>query len=401
MNPHLIEWLDLVIRWLHVITGVAWIGASFYFVWLENMLERDKPDLPPGIEGDLWAVHGGGFYYLTKYKVAPDKMPKTLHWFKWEAYFTWIFGFSLLTIVYYFKADSFMVDKSVADISAMTSIALGVGSIVIGWVVYDVLCRTPLLKRPSLFLVTMYLFMVAAAYGLSEFLSPRAAYIHVGAMLGTMMAGNVFFVIIPGQKKMVSAAEQGREPNAADGRYASLRSRHNNYFTLPVLFIMVSNHFPTTYGNEYGWAILAGLSAVGIAIRHHFNVRHKTNQYAWTMAAGALAILALAFVTSPDFGKNDKRAALEAMAPVPFATVDKIVTERCTVCHSETPSDAVWKTAPLGIKFDTPDEIKKHAERIKVRTYDMETMPLVNQTHMTPEERKTLGAWVVQGAKID
>lgn len=401
MNPHVIEWLDLVIRWLHVITGVAWIGASFYFVWLENMLERDKTDLPPGIEGDLWAVHGGGFYYLTKYKVAPEKMPKTLHWFKWEAYFTWIFGFSLLTIVYYFKADSYMIDASVADISPMTSIALGVGSIVIGWVVYDVLCRTPLLKRPSLFLAVMYLFMVGAAFGLSQYLSPRAAYIHIGAMLGTMMAGNVFFVIIPGQKKMVSAAEEGREPNAADGRYASLRSRHNNYFTLPVLFIMVSNHFPTTYGHEYGWAILAGLSAVGIGIRHHFNVRHKSNQYVWTMGAGALAILALAFVTSPDFGTSDKQAAIEAMPPVPYATVDKIITERCVMCHSDAPTDAVWKSAPLGITFDTPQEIKKHAERIKVRCFDTETMPLVNQTHMTPEERQQLGAWVLQGAKID
>ncbi|QDG51633.1 urate hydroxylase PuuD [Persicimonas caeni] len=400
MTPHFNEWLDLTIRWLHVIAGVAWIGTSFYFVWLENLLERGKDSLPEGVEGDLWAVHGGGFYHLKKFEVAPDELPETLHWFKWEAYFTWIFGLSLLIVVYYLNAGSMMIDPGVADITSTTAVAIGAGSIVGGWVVYDVLCRTPLLKRPTLFLAVMYGLMVASAFILSEVLSARAAYIHIGAMIGTMMAGNVFFVIIPNQKKMVQAAEEGREPEASDGQYASLRSRHNNYFTLPVLFIMVSNHFPSTYGNEYGWAILAGLSAIGIAVRHHFNVRHKTNKWAWTMAAALVGMVALGLVTSPGFGKADEQKALEQMEPVAFQEVQGIINARCVQCHSQNPTDDVFKV-PQGVVFDTPADIKKYAPRIKVRTYDQKTMPIANKTGMTDEERKILGAWVVQGAKIE
>ncbi len=400
MNAHLNEWLNLTIRWLHVIAGVAWIGTSFYFVWLENLLERHKDDLPEGVEGDLWAVHGGGFYHLQKFEVAPDELPDTLHWFKWEAYFTWIFGLSLLIVVYYFNSSVLMVDPSVAQISNTTAIAIGVGSIIGGWVVYDVLCRTPLLKRPTMFLAVMFAIMVAAAYGLSQVLNPRAAYIHIGAMLGTMMAGNVFFVIIPNQKKMVAAAEDGRQPNAADGQYAALRSRHNNYFTLPVLFIMISNHFSSTYGNPYGWAILAGLSAIGIAIRHHFNVRHKTNKWAWTMFAGAAGMVALGLVTSPHFVNGGQQDELKQMDPVSFQQVHSIIRQRCTRCHSKNPTDDVFTSAPKGVMFDTPEEIQKRADRIKTRVYDQKTMPLANKTHITPKERKIIGAWVEQGASL-
>ncbi|MFP4597394.1 MAG: urate hydroxylase PuuD [Persicimonas sp.] len=401
MHPHLNEWLDLAIRWLHVITGVAWIGTSFYFVWLENMLERHKDDLPDGVEGDLWAVHGGGFYHLKKFEVAPPKLPETLHWFKWEAYFTWIFGFTLLIIVYYLNADAYMVDPSVAELSATTAVAIGVAAIVGGWILYDVLCRTALLKRPTLFLAVMYVLMVGAAWGLSEVLSSRAAYIHMGAMLGTMMAGNVFFVIIPGQKKMVQAAEEGREPDAADGEYAALRSRHNNYFTLPVLFIMISNHFPTTYGNEFGWIILAAISAIGIAVRHHFNVRHKTNKWAWTMAFALVGMVGLGLVTSPDFQMSDEEAALQSAEPVEFSEVQSIVSNRCTPCHSDDPTDDVFAGLVNGVHFDEPQDIKKHAQRIKIRVYDQETMPVANKTEMTAEERETLAAWVVQGASVE
>jgi uncharacterized membrane protein len=399
MTPHINEWLDLAIRWLHVITGVAWIGTSFYFVWLENLLERNKDDLPEGVEGDLWAVHGGGFYHLKKFEVAPKELPKTLHWFKWEAYFTWIFGLSLLIVVYYFNSTSMMIDPQVAELGGTTAVAIGAASIIGGWIVYDVLCRTPLLKRPTLFLAVMYGLMVASAFGLSEVLSARAAYIHIGAMIGTMMAGNVFFVIIPGQKKMVQAAEDGRQPDAADGEYASLRSRHNNYFTLPVLFIMISNHFPSTYGGEYGWAILAGISAIGIAVRHHFNVRHKTNKWAWTMGFAVVGMLALALVTSPNFGNSDKQDALAKMDPVSFQQVQTIMTARCVQCHSENPTDDVF-SVPQGVVFDTPQDIKRHAERIKFRAFDQKTMPVANKTNITEEERKILGAWVAQGAKI-
>jgi uncharacterized membrane protein len=397
MNPHVVEWLNLTFRWMHVIVGVAWIGASFYFVWLENNLERGKKELGEGIAGDLWAIHGGGFYYLKKFEVAPPRLPETLHWFKWEAYATWLTGVTLMTIVYYLNADTYMVDASVADIGSMTAIGIGIGSLVIGWIVYDVLCRTPLLKYPTAMLAVMFAFLTGAAWLLSQYLAPRAAYIHVGAMIGTMMAGNVLMVIIPGQKRLVAAAERGEEPDAWQGIYAGLRSRHNNYFTLPVLFIMISNHFSSTWGHEWGWLVLAGISAAGIAVRHHFNVRHRTNRWAWTMPAAGLALVGLAYFTAPDDAGGDV-AALEAHPPVEFSEAKAIIATRCLQCHSETPTDDVFTAPPNGVVFDSDREIARWASRMKVRVYDLHTMPLANKTGMTEDERLTLAAWVHQGA---
>lgn len=401
MPAYIIEWLDLTFRWLHVIVGVAWIGTSFYFVWLENMLDRKSPDLPEGVEGDLWAIHGGGFYYLRKFEVAPAKLPETLHWFKWEAYATWITGLCMLTVVYYLNAEAMMVDPAVASVTTWGSIGIGVGAIIAGWLVYDGLCRTPLLKRPTLFLAVMFGLMVAASWGLTELLSHRAAYIHVGAMLGTMMAGNVFFVIIPNQKRLVDAAEAGGKPDAAQAAYASLRSRHNNYFTLPVLFIMVSNHFSMTYGPEYAWAILAVLSAVSIGIRHHFNVRHRTNRWAWTMPFAALAIASLAFVTAPGVQLNEPDPKLAKMEPVAFEEVQTIIAARCAQCHATEPSSELFYAPPQGVVFETPEQIERWAHRIKIRVYDDKTMPLANRTKMTEEEREKVAAWVYQGANIE
>ncbi|MEZ4459079.1 MAG: urate hydroxylase PuuD [bacterium] len=401
MLPHIIEWLNLTFRWLHVIVGVAWIGASFYFVWLENNLERLKAELPEDIAGDLWAIHGGGFYYLRKFKVAPKELPKHLHWFKWEAYMTWVTGICLLIIVYYMNASTYMVDTNVANISPATSIGIGVGALVVGWGFYDILCRTPLLKKPAIFLVVMFAFLTACAYGLQQYLSPRAAYIHIGAMIGTMMAGNVFFVIIPGQKKLVAAAEAGREPDPWDGIYGGLRSRHNNYFTLPVLFIMTSNHFPMTYGNEWGWAILAALSAVGVAVRHHFNVRHRTNSAFWVMPVGVLVVAGLAWFTAPAGTGGEQYEKLANFRTVSFQEAQTVVSTRCWSCHSSTPTDDVFKVAPNGVIFDTPEGMQKYAGRMKVRAYDLKTMPMANKTQITDEERLILGAWVFQGAKIE
>lgn len=399
MLSHIFDWLNLVVRWIHVIVGVAWIGASFYFVWLENHLERNKDSLPKGIAGDLWAIHGGGFYYLTKYKVAPEKLPETLHWFKWEAYATWITGVCLLFIVYYMNAGAYMVDAGVAAISPGMSIAIGIGSLVVGWIFYDVICRTPLLKKPALMLVLMFGFLTFSAWLLSQYLAPRAAYIHVGAMIGTMMAGNVFFVIIPGQKKLVKAAEEGREPDPWDGIYGGLRSRHNNYFTLPVLFIMISNHFPMTYGHPYGWAVLAAISAVSIAIRHHFNVRHKSNATMWVMPAGAVAIALIAWVTSPGFMDADSSAALKDHAPVSFAEAQAVVAKHCYSCHSTSPTDEIFVIAPNGVKFDTTESMVQYADSIKTRVWDVRNMPFGNKSTITEDERLLLAAWVYQGAK--
>ena len=398
MNPHIIDWLNLLIRWIHVIVGVAWIGASFYFVWLENNLERNKEGLPDGVAGDLWAIHGGGFYYLNKYKVAPAKLPETLHWFKWEAYATWITGICLLIVVYYMNASVYMVDASIMALSEGAAVGIGVGSLILGWLVYDGLCRSPLLKKPTAMLVVMFLFMTAMAFGLMQALPARAAYIHVGAIIGTMMAGNVFFVIIPSQRRLVAAAEKGEEPDAWQGIYAGLRSRHNNYFTLPVLFIMISNHFPSTYGHEHGWAILAAISAAGIGVRHHFNVRHATNKWAWTMPVAAIVIGMLAWYTAPDMAGRGSIAELEKQAPVPYQEAKAIIASRCLSCHSATPTDDVFTIAPVNATFDTDVEIKKWAARIKVRAYDVQTMPFTNKTAMTHDERVKLAAWVLQGA---
>ena len=390
---HYYEWLNLMIRWIHIIVGVAWIGASFYFVWLENNLERKKDDLPDDIEGDLWAIHGGGIYYLQRYKLAPEKIPEHLHWFKWEAYWTWITGFSLLIVVYYLNASAFMIDKSVSDISSATAIGIGLGALFLSWTVYDLLCRTSILKKPKLMLGIMFGFMTLMAFVLFQFLAPRAAYIHIGAMIGTMMAGNVLMVIIPNQRRLVDAANAGNEPDLWKTKQASMRSRHNNYFTLPVLFIMLSNHFPSTYGNEHGWLVLALMSALAIAVRHHFNVRHNSKSWAWTMPAMFIGLSILAWYTSPS---HSKKAGIDSstLGVVTMSEAKAIIASRCVTCHSKTPSDDIFLAAPNGIMFDTDAQIKKHAQRIKIRAYELRSMPFSNKTNMTDLERAKVGAWV-------
>ncbi|HXA47153.1 MAG TPA: urate hydroxylase PuuD, partial [Burkholderiaceae bacterium] len=297
-----IDWLNLLVRWLHLITGIAWIGASFYFVWLDNSIKPPKPgsDLANrGVSGELWAVHGGGFYNPQKYLVAPKELPAELHWFKWEAYATWLSGFSMLFIVYYFNASAMMIDKSIADLASWQAIGIGLGTLVAGWTVYDALCRSPLGKRDGLLAMVMYLLIVAAAYGLSIVLSGRAAYIHVGAMIGTMMVGNVLMVIIPGQRKLVDAMKAGKSPDPIYGLRAKQRSVHNNYFTLPVLFIMISNHYAMTYNHAYNWLVLAAMMAAGVLIRHFFNLKHK-GRIAWGYpAAGVALLLAVAIAIAP------------------------------------------------------------------------------------------------------
>jgi uncharacterized membrane protein len=396
MDPHLTEWLNLAIRWLHVITGVAWIGASFYFNWLENNLNRVQ-GLRDEIAGDLWAVHGGGFYYLEKYKVAPGEIPEDLHWFKWEAYFTWLSGFALLVVVYYLNAGSYMVDPRVADISPLAAVGIGVGALVGAWVVYDQLSKTKLVDNGPAFAVLGFVLVTAAAYGLCQVFSPRAAYIHVGAMIGTCMAANVFFVIIPGQRAMVEAARAGRAPDPQKGKDGARRSRHNNYMTLPVLFIMVSNHFPSTYGNAWNWAVLAGLTLVSVGVRHYFNVRHKPNKAFWVLPAAAVGMVALAFVTSPWIKPDTSVGA----RPVSFAEVSGIINNRCIQCHAVNNTDEVFKQAQGGVMLDTPEQIVQHAERIKARAVTTRTMPFLNKTGITDEERQLLGWWVDQGATLD
>ncbi|MFP5390450.1 MAG: urate hydroxylase PuuD [Gammaproteobacteria bacterium] len=396
--PYSLEWLNLLVRWLHIITGIAWIGASFYFVWLDNSIRPPEPGselAKKGVSGHLWAVHGGGFYNPQKYLVAPSELPRELHWFKWEAYSTWLSGFALLTIVYYFNAQAMMVDRSVADLSSLQAVGIGLASLVVGWTVYDLLCRSRLGQHDLAFGVVMFGFLSASAWVLGHFLSGRAAYIHVGAMIGTMMVANVLMLIIPGQRKMVAAMMAGQKPDPIHGIKAKQRSVHNNYFTLPVLFIMISNHFAMTYRHEHAWAVLATIMAAGVLIRHFFNLRHK-GRVEWVYpAVGVALLLALAVALAPD-----KPAAVAGGDPAAqFARVQAIVTQRCAGCHADHPTQPGFTSAPAGVMLTTPAAIRQAAPRIYQQAVQLKAMPLANLTQMTDAERAELKAWFEAGAR--
>jgi uncharacterized membrane protein len=393
MEAHVMDWLNLLVRWTHVVFGIAWIGASFYFIFLENSLNRTE-NLRDELAGNLWAIHGGGFYYVEKYKIAPKELPKKLHWFKYEAYFTWLSGFFLLNIVYYMNAKAYMVDPSVRDISAGTAILIGIGSLVSGWVIYDLLCKSPLVHKKKAFAITGFLIVVAYSYFLSQFLSGRAAFMHVGALLGTIMAGNVFFVIIPSQKELVAAAKEGRPLNPELGKMAGLRSLHNNYITLPVIFVMISNHFPSTFGHPYNWAVLAGLTLASVAVRHYINLHEKGITANWMLPFATIAIISLVIVTAPT-NKNSKNTA-----PVSFAEVQPIFQRRCVQCHSSKPTDDEQTVAPNGVMFETAEQIQKMTDKILLRAVNTHSMPQGNKTKMTDEERELIGRWIAQGAVV-
>ncbi|MFG5860221.1 urate hydroxylase PuuD [Metapseudomonas sp. CR1201] len=432
MEAHLTEWLNLGIRWIHMITGIAWIGASFYFVWLENNLNRANPR--EGLSGDLWAIHGGGIYHLEKYKLAPPKMPENLHWFKWEAYFTWMSGVALLTVVFYLNPTLYLIAPGV-DISPAAAVAIGIGSLIAGWFIYDFLCDSPLGKTPALLGLVLFVLIVGAAWGFTHVFSGRGSYIHVGALIGTIMVGNVFRIIMPAQRALVKAIEENRTPDPVLPAKGLLRSRHNNYFTLPVLFIMISNHFPSTYGSQYNWLILAGIAVLAVLVRHYFNTRHDSNKFAWTLPAGALGMICLAFVTAPNYKSAEPSVAVEpahqeqaapaassAAAPASeskpqaaepaapaqasatgtdFGKVHSVIQERCTVCHSSKPTSPMFTSAPGGVMLDTPQQIQMLAPKIQAQAVASQIMPLGNITQMTQEERDLIGRWIAQGAKTN
>ncbi len=393
-EAHLVEWLNIIVRLMHITFGIAWIGASFYFVFLENALNRTV-NIRDELAGDLWAVHGGGFYYLEKYKVAPKTIPKELHWFKYEAYFTWLSGFSLLFVVYYFNSSAMLIDANVLTISAGTGIAIGIGSFIVAWLVYDILCKTPLVKNGVLFALVGFVIATGFAFFYTHVFSARAAYIHFGAMLGTLMAANVFFIIIPSQKAMVKAAKEGRLPDPVLGKNALVRSLHNNYFTLPVLFVMISNHFPTTFGSQYPWAILATISLGTAGVKHYLNLREKGRYTVWVLPASVIILLAAAFVTAPP---TDNTACNKNVS---FTEVNNIINKRCISCHSSQPTDDFYKAPPNGVVYDTPQDIVKLKDKILLRVVITKTMPQNNKTGITPEERALIGCWINQGALIN
>ena len=373
--------------------GIAWIGSSFYFIALDNHLRppKDQRDADEGIGGETWEIHGGGFYNIKKYLVAPRVLPETLYWFKWEAYTTWLSGFALMIVLYYLNADTYLIDKSVADLSAGEAVAISVGLLAAAWVVYDVLCRL-LASRPLVLAAVLLVLITIAAWGIGHLFSARAMYLQIGAMLGTMMVGNVFFVIIPAHWELVRAKEAGREPDPAANARAKLRSVHNNYLTLPVVFTMLSIHFPFTYGHSYAWLILVVLLVIGAWVRHFFNLRHMGRTAWWIPASAAVAIAVLAILIRP---QNESAAGT---ATVPFAQVASIVERRCAACHSDHPTKV--DAAPRGIKLDTPEEIKAEAQAIEQQAVQTKAMPLGNVTGMTQAERDVLGRWIAQGAKI-
>ena len=391
---HLLEWLNITLRWIHITFGIAWIGTSFYFVFLENALNRTD-NLRDELAGNMWSVHGGGFYYLEKYKVAPKVIPKKLHWFKYEAYFTWLSGFSLLFVVYYFQAKAFLNDPAVRDLTPAQGIFIGVGSLVVGWLIYDALCKTRLRKKTVLFALLGFAISVGFAWFYTQVFAARAAYIHFGALLGTVMAANVFFVIIPAQKAMVAAALAGKPVDPQLGKNAGFRSLHNNYFTLPVLFVMISNHFPSTFGHEYAWAVLVAISLGSAGIKHYLNLREKGEQSVWVMPVSVLLLLGVAFVTAPEINI----AACDT--EVSFAEVYPVFQNRCISCHSAKPADKLWTSPPNGVVYDTPQDILRMKDKILQRAIFTETMPPNNQTGMLPEERELIRCWIEQGGRLD
>jgi uncharacterized membrane protein len=395
MEAYLLDWLNLLGRWIHLITGIAWIGASFYFVWLDNhLVPPTDPELERrGVGGELWAVHGGGFYNAQKYKVAPASLPPHLHWFKWEAYTTLMSGFFLLCLIYYVGAEIYLIDKSIADITRPVAIAVGLGTLAGGWIVYDRLCESPLIRNEAAFACVLAALLGAAAYGLCHVFSARGAFIHFGAMLGTIMVLNVYFVIMPGQRAMVAAAEQGKIPDARPGLRAKQRSVHNTYFTLPVLFAMISTHYAMLYGSRYNWAVLLAVSIAGALIRIFFVARHKGRASPLPLASGILILAGVAFALAPPMPP-----AAPAAGQNEFVKVQGIVTERCAVCHAATPTQAGFTAAPKGIMFDTPERIAAQAPLIQLQVASR-AMPIGNLTNMTDEERAVIADWFAHGAK--
>ena len=398
MQAFLLEWLSLLGRWVHLITGIAWIGASFYFVWLDNHLlaPASKSSVDAGVGGELWAVHGGGFYHAQKYRVAPGTLPGTLHWFYWEAYSTWLSGFFLLCLMYYGQAEIYLIDAQVAALSKPAAIAIGLAFIIGTWLVYDLLCRSPLGRDDRKLGAVVALLLAVEAYAVCHLFSGRGAFIQFGAALGTIMVANVFFVIIPGQRELVKAKKENREPDPIHGLRGKQRSVHNTYFTLPVLFTMISNHYAMTYGAVHNWLVLIGMCIAGALIRAWFVARHKAHERggrtpAWPAVWGVLSMLVVAISLAP------ARSSHVAATPEDFARVENIFRSRCTPCHSAAPTQPGFMAPPKGIEFDSAQHIIDNVVRTQMQL-STHTMPPGNLTGMTEDERALVLSWIAHGA---
>lgn len=394
MYSHVLEWMNLVLRWIHIVAGIAWIGSSFFFMWLDAALEAPKSN-KHNVVGELWMTHSGGFYQVEKRKIGPGEMPAVLHWFKWEAFFTWLTGIFLLLVVYYFTGGIYLVDESVAAIEPLTAMGIGIGLIILSWIVYDTLFNSKLAEKSKLSAAIAFVLLAAVTHILSRYLSGRAAYVHVGAILGTLMVGNVWMRILPNQRKMIEATERGEVPDFSLGEKAKRRSVHNNYMTFPIIFIMFSNHFPSTYGHELNWLVLLLVMLAGAGVKHVMNVGRDA---LWVFVPVAVLVGVLFNMTSPTRGKPREIGSSRGVSStVTFEDVKAIVSSRCIACHSANPSDATFGPSPAGVHFDDEANIRKFAERIKIRVVDLKNMPFGNKTEMTDEERAKIGEWIHGG----
>ncbi|MDB5649222.1 MAG: conserved rane protein of unknown function [Hyphomicrobiales bacterium] len=395
------EWANFLIRWVHVIAGIAWIGSSFYFVHLDLSLRKHE-GLGAGIGGEAWQVHGGGFYNMVKYVVAPPHLPKELTWFKWEAYATWLSGFAMFIALYYTHAELYLIDRTVLDIAPATAIAISVAGLILGWVVYDQMCRSPLGRSDALLGAVGFVLLVACAYGFTKVFSGRGSYVQIGAMIGTIMVASVAHTIIPNQRKIVVSLLAGETPDPALGAAGKQRSVHNNYLTLPVVFLMISNHYPLAFASRWNWLIIALVVVIGVSVRHFYNSRHahKPSPW-WTWAVATAAMLAIIALSAQ--GPADVRGAVTGAVPavqkVAFSDVQDIVISRCSMCHAEEP---VWDgvgVAPKGVMLDTPARIQLHADAIYLQAVATHAMPPGgNLTEISDDDRRVIAAWVENGA---
>lgn len=392
------ELLDLFIRWVHVIAGIMWIGNSLLFNWLDRNLEPVEPPRE-GVQGKIWLLHSGAFYEVEK-KLLPagTPYPDKVHWFMFQNLTTWVSGVCLLILVYYLGGAAYMIDPNVSTITPSVAILIGVGTLVCSWLVYDLIWRSPLGKNTKAAFALSFALLVALTYTLSQLLSGRAAYIHIGAMLGTLMTGNVWFYVVPSQRELVAATLAGQPQDPALSNRAKQRSIHNNYMTFPVIFIMISGHFPSTYGSTISWLILTVLALGSAMLRHLMNIRFQYSGW-WRLAIATVVItVGLVFCLIAQSRGTSNAANLP---PVPFADARVVIQQRCISCHSARPTDDLFVVAPNNVMFDTPEQIKQMAERIRERAVVLKNMPLANKTNMTDEERNLLGVWIEQGARID
>ncbi|OAN76024.1 cysteine desulfurase [Sulfitobacter sp. EhC04] len=393
------SWIEFAVRWTHVIVGIAWIGSSFYFIALDLGLHRDR-DLASGADGEEWQVHGGGFYHIQKYLIAPDNMPDHLVWFKWESYSTWLSGFALLVLVYYLGAEFYLIDPAVMELSTFQAVAISLASLAFGWVAYDRICKSRFGDDNTRLMILLYVILVAMAWFYTSVFSGRAALLHLGAFTATIMSANVFFIIMPNQRIVVADLQAGRTPDAKYGKIAKQRSTHNNYLTLPVIFLMLSNHYPLAFASEMNWLIASLVFLMGVTIRHYFNSVHaRTGDPTWTWLATALLFILIMWLSTEPMFRAEEPAEATGPAALRFAQADgfdrvqDIVTGRCSMCHAAEPTWEGLHWPPKGVRLETEHQIAMAAKQIYLQAGLTHAMPPANLSYMQVAERAEIVAW--------